>query len=256
MTLKDRTGLLLAAGFIFTGLASGLLGAAIGSGIFTPEAPTQISKADRTLVREVLMAEPEIIREAMREQERRDMAELVDAHADAIFRSAGDVVLGNPEGDVTLVEFFDYNCGYCKRTLADMNRLMETDDQLRVVFKEFPILSEGSLEAARLSLAAAKQDKYIEFHRAVMGARGEIDGQRALRIADELGLDTDKLQADAKAPEIDRTLGEAFQLASALRINGTPGFVVGRDIIPGAVGYEELARRIEKVRQAAKVARN
>jgi protein-disulfide isomerase len=255
--MSKNTNWLLAGGFIFTGLAGGVIGALIGSGYVAKEPRVTVSTGDTALVREALMAEPEIIREAMRELERRELAALVDRHAEAIYKSPKDFAVGNPDGDITLVEFFDYNCGYCKRTLADVNRLLENDPNLRIVFKEFPILSEGSLEAARLSLAAGKQGKYIEFHRAVMNTTGgEMTGERALRIAEEIGLDTEQLQKDAKAGDIDQAIGEVFQLANALHINGTPGFVVGRDIISGAVGYDELVKRIERARKAAKVARN
>lgn len=248
--MSKNTNWLLAGGFIITGLVSGAIGGLIGANTMTREAAATVSAADAALVREALLAEPEIVREAMRELERRELASLVDAQAEAIYEAPGDVTIGNPDGDITLVEFFDYNCGYCKRTLADVNRLLENDPDLRIVFKEFPILSEGSLETARLSLAAGKQGKYLEFHRAVMGAQGEMNGEKALQIAGQIGLDTKKLEQDAKAGEIDQTIGQVFQLANALRINGTPGFIVGRDIISGAVGYDELTKRIERARKA------
>jgi protein-disulfide isomerase len=208
------------------------------------------------VVREYLLKNPEILREMMtaleaKESHERSIAQsrALSENADAIFRSANDIVLGNPKGDVTLVEFFDYNCGFCKRALKDLQKLLETDKNLKIVIKEYPILSAGSLEAARVSLAASRQGNYLEFHSALLSARGQADGERALKLAKKLGLDMDKLKADMDKPEIDESLASVQKLARRLGISGTPAYIIGDAIIPGAVGIENLRAQIAKIRK-------
>ncbi|MFV2092198.1 MAG: DsbA family protein [Hyphomicrobiales bacterium] len=208
------------------------------------------------IVKSYLLANPEIVRDAFRELEARDerrrvaeAASLVADNAEKIFREAGAIVLGNPEGDITLVEFTDYNCPFCKRSVADVKKLIAGDANLRVVIKEFPILGDGSVEAARVSLAVAKQSRYYEFHQKLFDVRGQKNGAKALAIAEELGLDMDKLSADMKSAEVEKTIADTLDLASVLRIQGTPAFVVGNEIVPGAVGYAALADRIAAARK-------
>lgn len=261
MTISSKQAVAFLAGCLTIGLLAGALGAGIALRFGgAPDAAWR-----QGLVRDALMADPEIIRDAFialqdREQaaeaERRRQA-LAEV-ADEVFRSPGDFVAGNPDGDVTLVEFFDYNCGFCKAALADMNRLIETDPELRFVLKEFPILSPGSVEAAKISVAVLKQarSKYLEFHRTLLASRGQIDGARALNVAADLGLDVEQLKQDAASPEVAQTLGEAQELAARLGVNGTPGYVVGEEIIPGAIGYDGLAEKIAVARAKAVQASN
>ena len=159
------------------------------------------------------------------------------------------MVLGNPKGDVTLVEFFDYNCGYCKRALKDLQTLIKEDKNLRVVLKEYPILSEGSAEAAQISLAAAKQGKYMEFHTALMSSRGQANEAKGLRIAKEIGLDMKRLKADMADPAIMASLKEQVLLARSLNLRGTPAYVIDNIVVPGAVGADRLRKHIAKVRE-------
>ncbi len=208
------------------------------------------------VVREYLLNNPGILREmmaALDAKENREKAELqgkaLKQNADNIFRDKRDVVLGNPAGDVTLVEFFDYNCGFCKRALGDLHALLETDKNLRVVMKEFPILSAGSLGAARVSLGVAKQGKYMDFHSALMNARGQANEERALAIAEKLGLDMKKLKADMNEKEVMGAITSAAVLARELGINGTPAYIIDGAIISGAVGVEALRGQIAKVRE-------
>lgn len=211
------------------------------------------------IVKEYLLKNPEVLQEAIAELEKRQSVAdaerhkaAVKQHSRAIFSSPLQVTLGNPEGDVTFVEFFDYNCGYCKRAMADMLELMKTDMKLKVVLKEFPVLGQGSVEAAQVSSAARMQDKtgkkYLEFHQKLMGGRGQADRARALAVAKEVGFDMAKLEKDMTGPEVRQSLEESFKLAEALGLNGTPSYVIGEEVVVGAVGLSALKEKINLAR--------
>ena len=172
----------------------------------------------------------------------------VATNAETIFNSPRGVVLGNKDGDVTFVEFFDYNCGYCKRAMADMLDLMKTDPKLKVVLKEFPVLSQGSVEAAQVAVAVRMQDpsgkKYLDFHQKLLGGRGAADKVRAMAAAKEAGLDAARIEKDLASPEVRATIEENFKLAEAMGMNGTPSYVIGKQIVVGAVGVEGLKEKI------------
>jgi len=165
-----------------------------------------------------------------------------------IFTSPHQVVLGNPQGNVTMVEFFDYNCGFCKRALGDMLDLIKSDSNLKFVLKEFPVLGEGSVEAARVAVAARMQDttgkKYIEFHQKLLGSRGAADKMRALAVAKEVGFDMARIEKDMGSDEVKKTIEENMKLAEALGVNGTPSYVVGEEVVVGAVGIDALREKI------------
>ncbi len=150
---------------------------------------------------------------------------LVAEHGKEIYRAAGAPVAGNPDGDITVVEFFDYNCGYCKRGFGDIAKLVETDKNVRVVFKEFPILREESEQASKVALAAKNQGKYWEVHRALISTKGLVNEAVALKAAEGLGLDMVKLKADMASPEVKAELDRVKELAKTLQINGTPHFL-------------------------------
>jgi len=173
-------------------------------------------------------------------------------HSDAIFNSPYQVTLGNPQGDVTFVEFFDYNCGYCKRAMTDMFALMEKDPKLKVVLKEFPVLGPGSVEAARVAAAVRMQDKtgtkYREFHQKLLGGRGQADKARAMAVAKEVGLDVARIERDMKSEEVTTAINENMKLAEALGINGTPSYVVGSQVVVGAVGLDALKQKVNVAR--------
>jgi protein-disulfide isomerase len=199
------------------------------------------------IVREYLVAHPEVIQEAMTELEKRQTAADAEKHkaavkqySEALFTSPRQVVLGNPNGNVTFVEFFDYNCGYCKRAMDDMLTLLKDDPKLKVVLKEFPVLGPGSVEAAQVAVAVRMQDKtgkkYLEFHQKLLGGRGQADKARALAVAKDIGLDMGRLDKDLASPEVKATLQESFKLAEALGLNGTPSYVIGDNVVVGAVG--------------------
>ena len=222
------------------------------------EMPAAEKQEIEQIVRDYLLAHPELIEEAItllrqkREQEAA-MAQVkaIEANGAAIFDSANQAVLGNPEGQITLVEFFDYNCGYCKRAVSDMNALLASNPDLRIVMKEFPILSEASLEAARVSVAVKDiaPDKYLEFHQELFGRPGQADGAKALEIAKELGLDPKAVQEAANSPAVTANLQEVQHLAELLGISGTPSYVIGTELIPGAAGYDALQEKVTAMRE-------
>jgi len=179
-------------------------------------------------------------------------SEAIADNAAALFSSPHQVTLGNPHGDVTLVEFFDYSCGFCKRALPDMLTLIKDDPNLKIVLKELPILGSGSAEAARIAIAVRMQDaegqKYLAFHQELLGGAGRASKEKALAAAKDQGLDMVRLEQDAASDEVGATLSEDVKLAGAMGINGTPGYVVGDKVVLGAVGIAALKERIEAAR--------
>ena len=219
---------------------------------------SQRSEVER-IVREYLIAHPEVLQEAMNELDKRQTAVQAEKHkaaikeySDALFSSPRQVVLGNPNGNVTFVEFFDYNCGYCKRAMDDMLTLLKDDPKLKVVLKEFPVLGPGSVEAAQVAVAVHMQDKtgkkYLEFHQKLLGGRGEANKARALAVAKDIGLDMARLDKDLASPEVKAALQESFKLAEALGLNGTPSYVIGDNVVVGAVGLEALKEKVNTSR--------
>src|ERR1700759_2503922 len=191
------------------------------------------------IIRSYLVAHPEVLEEAMTELQKRQTAAETEKHeasiaqnAETIFNSPRGVTLGNKDGDVTFVEFFDYNCGYCKRAMSDMLDLMKNDTKLKVVLKEFPVLSEGSVEAAKVAVAVRMQDptgkKYPDFHQKLLGGRGVADKARAMAAAKDAGLDLARIEKDLASPEVKATLDENLKLAESLGMNGTPSYVIGK----------------------------
>jgi protein-disulfide isomerase len=206
-------------------------------------------------VRTYLLEHPEVIADAInRLQERQaqqDTAQVtaeLKAHADEVFRDPDSPVGGNPEGDVTLVEFFDYNCPYCRQMAPLMVQAEGEDPQLRIVYKEFPILGPGSVVAAKAALAANKQGKYVAFHRALYQIRGPVEESKVLDAAATMGLDVDRLKADMQDPAIAGVVDRNLKLAQALRISGTPGFVIGDQILVGASDLKTLQAVLQTVR--------
>src|SRR6476469_8649685 len=211
------------------------------------------------IIKNYLVTHPEVLEEAMTELTKRQAAAETEKHeasiaqnSDAIFNSPRQVVLGNKDGDVTFVEFFDYNCGYCKRAMDDMLTLMKADPKLKVVLKEFPVLSQGSVEAAQVAVAVRMQDptgkKYLDFHQKLLGGRGAADKARALSVAKDVGLDMAKLEKDMASPEAKATIEENFKLAEDMGMNGTPSYVIGKQIVVGAVGLDGLKEKIGMAR--------
>ena len=240
-----------------------LAGLAISAFVATAAFAQTITPAQRSeiesVIREYLLKHPEVLEEAMRELEKRQTAAEADKarkaikdNAQTLFNSPRQVTIGNPKGDVTMVEFFDYNCGYCKRALGDMLDMMKADPNLRVVLKEFPVLGQGSAEAAQVAVAASLQDKsgrkYLDFHQKLLSGRGSADKARALAAAKDAGFDMARLEKDLANPEVKATVEENLKLAEMLGVNGTPSYVVGSDLVIGAVGRDALKEKVNTAR--------
>jgi protein-disulfide isomerase len=210
------------------------------------------------LIKEFLVSNPEILIEVQNALEAKmdklqseRVAAAIKGNAKEIFRPAASPVVGNAKGDVTVLEFFDYNCGYCKRAFGDVARLVDQDGQVKLIMKELPILSKGSEEAAKVALAAKMQGKYWEFHRAMIEAPGQASEASALRIAEKLNLDMAKLKKDTVSAAVKKEIDDTRALAQKLGIQGTPHFFVGDRIIPGAPEnlYERMSKLVAEVRK-------
>ena len=208
----------------------------------------------RELVLETIRENPGIVMEALGVlQSRQEEAQAAAAETLLAERReefvAGAPVLGNPDGDVTVVEFFDYNCPYCKRASEEVATLLADDANVRMVMREWPILGEGSVFAARAALAAREQDKYHEFHDAMMSLPGRADEASVLDVAERVGLDLDRLRTDMEAPEIDDHIRKSMELTQALNLSGTPSFVIGETVVPGYVDASQLREIIKETRE-------
>lgn len=226
----------------------------------------QQTDAIRKIVKAYLMEHPEVLddamealREKMRAQAEADAKKVVEARKDELLNAKDDATLGNPKGDVVIVEFFDYNCPYCKVVMEPMLEAVKADGKSRVVFKDMPILSEESVLAARVALAAKKQGKYEEVHRAFMKFRGKLDDKTIYRLAGEAGANVDQLKKETLAPEIDKQLRKNLELAHALGISSTPAFIVadanGTTVRPvsGAVEGQVFRQLIDLTRKGGKL---
>lgn len=222
---------------------------------FAPDQRSEIEK----IIREYLVSHPEVLQEAMAELDKRQAAEDAQKHlaaikdnATTIFTSPRQVNLGNPQGDVTMVEFFDYNCAFCKRAMSDMLDLLKNDPKLKIVLKEFPVLGEGSVQAAQVAVAVRMQDKtgkkYLDFHTKLLGGRGPADKAHALAAAKEAGFDMGRLDKDMQSDEVKQTIEENLKLAENLGLNGTPSYVFPSEVVVGAVGLPALKEKVNTAR--------
>lgn len=209
------------------------------------------------MIESYLLGDPRILQRmsvaldtTLREEEQAMASSAIAQMRDAIFNDPGQVVLGNPDGDVTLVEFFDYNCGYCRSALPDLATLLAEDPNLRVVLKEFPILSNESIDAARIGVLVGDAGvDYWAFHEALFTSRGQVDKQVALDAAAALGLNPVTLELDMGTETVAQTIQTSYEIAKALNITGTPTYIIGNEIIPGAIGLDELRLRIANMRE-------
>ena len=237
-----------AAAVIALGLvaAAAVVAAAGGS-----RGPGAGAEAVEEAVRRFIAENPQFVIDTLN-RHAREQAEAGRRQAlDLVRANDGMTVMGNPDGDVTIYEFSDYNCGYCKRVFGDLMRLVEEDGGIRLVVKEFPILSEGSTTAARYALAAAAMGRFGEFHRAAMAWPGRIDRDAVDRIAAGLGFDRARLEAGLADGGVDAILEENGRLARGLGLSGTPAFVVGDSVVPGAVGLAEFRDLVARARSRA-----
>ncbi|MEP3233745.1 MAG: DsbA family protein [Hyphomicrobiales bacterium] len=226
------------------------------------QSPQSRTDADiEKLVHEYILKNPEVIIEALQAFERQreeqlaaDQQRQIQANADILHSSDHQIVIGNPEGDVTLIEFFDYNCGFCRQTLATVEALIEQDPKIKVILKEFPVLGPGSQEAARISIAASKiaPAKYKDLHTQLLSSQGQVNERIALALSANLGIDTDELQSLSQTRQVEEAIGEVYQLASELGINGTPSFIIGNELIPGAVDLDVLQQKVSAMRECGK----
>jgi protein-disulfide isomerase len=222
---------------------------------FSPEQKTEVEK----IIRDYLLANPELLVEVMEELERRrkETAKLesqrqIEQYRAQIYESEYDVVV-NQEGEVPFVEFFDYQCGFCKRALKAVQTIRKARPDVRIIYKEYPILGPISVYAARAALASHRQEKYVEYHDALMAHRGKLDEGMVLRIAEGVGLDIELLQADMGRPEVQQAIKSNLALAERMRIRGTPTFIIGESLSPGAIDYSQMIAQIEEARTNCKV---
>ena len=227
----------------------------VGSRADSPPTPAIDKEAIGQIVREYLIEHPEVLEEAMQVlRMRREVADrergraAIIENGEALLAHPISPVSGNPEGDITVVEFFDYRCGYCKRAFPSVMALLEGDDGVRVVWKEFPILGPVSHFAARAAMASDRQGLYHEFHVAVMGAEEELTEDVVIEFATAVELDVERLRLDMEDPAIEAYLGETRQLARALGITGTPAFVIGDTLVPGVVDEATLRAMVADAR--------
>jgi protein-disulfide isomerase len=248
-------------GFLWiSALLAGLMAAPVGA---QDDQASNFSPAEedaiRQLVRDYLLANPEVLmeaaqvyRERQQEMQQKQASQTLVMRREELDRDPDSPVIGNPDGDVVVVEFFDYRCPYCVRVAEDLREVVEDDGNIRLVMKEFPILGPESMVAARMALAAEKQGKYEELHFAMMTVSGKLTEEKAFKIAEKIDLDMDQLRRDMEAPEIDTMLQRNFALAQALQINGTPAFVIGDEVVRGAIDMTTLreivgqARRVDR----------
>ena len=215
---------------------------------FNPQQRSEIE----AIIRDYFIKHPEMMEELQQLAQAEKIKRAINEHKEVLLNSPRQVTIGNPNGDVTMVEFFDYNCGYCKRALDDMNTLLKNDPKLRIVLKEMPVLSQGSMEAAQVAAALTMQDKsgkrYLDFHQKLMTSRGAADKAKALAVAKEVGADMPRLEKDMASAEIKLALEESMKLAEAFSIQGTPSYVIGNEVLVGAVGLKELQAKISTAR--------
>lgn len=251
--LALRTRLLAAA-------AALLLGAALPAwaGSFSESQTGEIE----SIVKGYLLKHPEVIQQAIEElSDREKMAEaaarsksLSDLQG-ALYSSPNEAIVGNPDGKITLVEFFDYNCGYCKKMLPDIARLMKANPDLKVILRDFPVLSDASVDAATVAAGVRDQfkgEKFWEFHQRLLSMHGLVGKAQADALAQNMGANMSKLAQDANAPQTKAGIEESFKMGRLLQIQGTPSYIVGDAVVDGAVGYDELQGKVDNVRKCGK----
>jgi protein-disulfide isomerase len=209
----------------------------------------------RNTVREYLLNNPEVIVEAfeaLQSQQQHSQQQqnngAISAHMEQLVGSRRDPFIGNPNASVTIVEFFDYQCPFCKRMAQDLAKIAAEDPDVKIIFKEFPVFGRESTLATRAALASAKQGKYQEFHLAIMGLRGAPSENAIFRVASRLGMDLERLRRDMQSPSIETQIQTNLQLARQVGVRGTPAFIVGDQLVPGAMSPEQMRELIAEKR--------
>jgi protein-disulfide isomerase len=202
---------------------------------------------------------PEVLMEAMKELQRRDQVtaeskakEAVTTYKDKIFNDPNTPIGGNLKGDVTMVEFFDYQCGYCKMSEEAILKVLKDDGKVKFYYKEFPILGPMSVTATKAALAAVKQNKYVKFHDALIGKKDHLTEDMIYDTAKEVGLDVDKLKKDMASDEVSKIIDVNLKLGNDVGVRGTPMFIIGNQIYPGALQYDQIKKAVDDARAAAK----
>ncbi|NJC09063.1 DsbA family protein [Polymorphobacter fuscus] len=235
-------------------LAAGVAGAALAAANPTAAAPAETPAgraAIERIVRDYILAHPEIIPEAMTRMQNREVTRLLDSNRKEIETPFAGAVAGNPKGDVSVVVFFDYACPYCRQGHADIARLAAGDPGVRVVYRDFPVLSPASEEAAMASLSAAQQGRYTRFHDAMFETPGKVAHERTVAMVRKAGLNEVRTAKDLNAPALKAEITRNLELGRALGLTGTPSYVVGNQILSGAVGYDKLKEAVAAARKPA-----
>ena len=261
--LLGTTGVAAALAMLAFGFVAGspqVAKAGTAQTVQTASSDTKIDRAEvEGIIRDYLLKNPEVLLEVQdaleakqKEEQRIAALGVITKAKDEIFNSAFDGVVGNPKGKVTIVEFYDYNCGFCKRAIDDMRELTKSDPDLRFVLKEFPSLGPDSQKASVVSMAfhLMHPEKYGEFHNALLGGQGRATEAAAIKVALSLGADEAKLHEKMKDPSINEAISKTYDLATKLSITGTPSYVVGNEVVFGALGKDVLAEKIEAAKAA------
>ena len=237
--------------FLSAPIAGILLGILSMVGLTSP-GQAELSSADKkqveTLIENFIRENPVLLRDVLTRLAQSEAEAAQQAAMELVYDDSGDPYIGAEQPGLIIYEFSDYNCGYCKRVFPDLMAILEADPSLRLVVKEFPILAESSVLAARAAIAAQAQKKFPAFHRALMGWRGRLDGEAINKMAREVGLDTKQLQKDMQAERTERILSRTRQAASALDLRGTPALIIGKNIVPGAISREEILSLINQAK--------
>jgi protein-disulfide isomerase len=220
-----------------------------------PLTPEQ-KQAVEQVVHDYLMKNPKFVievleaaREKMKQDKEEGSRQALSTKHDELYSDPSSPIGGNPKGDVTIVEFFDYSCPYCKQVEPQIEALLKEDRKIRIVYKEFPVLGEGSVYASSMALAALKQGKYTAFHDAMIATKGHATEEMVLKVAADVGVNVDKAKAIMKEPEIQDILKRNYALADSLEINGTPAFVIGNTLVPGATTVDNLKKLVADARK-------
>ncbi|MHB2168102.1 DsbA family protein [Alsobacter sp. R-9] len=250
----------LAAGALAVTLATAALVSQARAQDFTDKQKAAIGE----IVKDFLIKNPEVIQDALieldrrqKEQERVALQGAIKDLQPLLTGADKNIVVGNPQGDVTIVEFTDYNCPYCRRSVSDLRELLKGDPKLRLVIRDFPLQGQDSIEAAQVSLAVKNQfkaDKFWDFHVRLMESKSRVGKAQALALAKEMGADMTRVAKDMDGPEIQAKLQETMRMADMLKLSGTPSYVIGEDIVMGAVGTDQLRANVTAMRQCGRTA--
>jgi len=227
-------------------------------------APKTFSDADKAAIEDIIKdyitnKHPEVIAQAIQALQKRDQdsaeaksKEAVTTQKDRLFNDPNSPIAGNPKGDVTVVEFFDFQCGYCKMSEPSLEKLISEDKNVRLIYKDFPILGPASTSASKAALASVRQGKYIKFHDALLAKKDHLSDDGIYEVAKEVGLDVEKLKKDAADADIAKIIDANLKLGNDVGVRGTPMFIIGDQVFPGAIQYDQMKKAVDDARAALK----